>query len=83
MTVFQVGAVGLLAGRIREIYQIGAGLSLMRASLALLATARTTSAVVVLVELLSLGTSFVSPNLFAGGMLCNRPQRLPRANKFS
>jgi DHA1 family multidrug resistance protein-like MFS transporter len=38
MTVFQAGAAGFLAGRIREIYQIGAGFGLMGTTLALLAT---------------------------------------------
>ena len=41
MTVFQAGAVGVLAGRIRELHQVGAGFALMGTSIALLATART------------------------------------------
>jgi DHA1 family multidrug resistance protein-like MFS transporter len=65
MTVFQVGGVGFLAGRIREVYQIGAGFGLMGTSLALLVMARTRFSVFALVGLLALGTSFVSPNLAA------------------
>ena len=48
MSVFQVGAVGFLAGRIREMYLIGAGFGLMVTSLALLVFARTTFVVVAL-----------------------------------
>ena len=65
MTVFQVGAVGFLAGRIREIYQIGGGFGLMGTSLALLVMARPKFFVFALVGLLALGTAFVSPNLAA------------------
>ena len=65
MSVFQVGAVGFLAGRISEIYQIGAGFGLMGMSLALMAMARTTLSVFTLVGLLALGTAFISPNLAA------------------
>jgi len=65
MTVFQVGGVGLLAGRIRESVQIGAGFALMGTSLALLATAGTTFFVFAFVGLLALGMALVSPNLGA------------------
>jgi DHA1 family multidrug resistance protein-like MFS transporter len=65
MSVFQVGAVGFLAGRIGELYQIGAGFGLMGTSLALMVMARTTLSVFALVALLALGTAFVSPNLAA------------------
>ena len=65
MTVFQAGAVGFLAGRISEIYQIGAGLGLMGAGIALLATAQTTFFVFVFVALLALGMAFIAPNLAA------------------
>ncbi|WP_333651230.1 MFS transporter [Candidatus Binatus sp.] len=65
MSVFQVGAVGFLAGRISEIYQIGAGFGLMGMSLALMVMARTTFSVLALVGLLALGTAFISPNLAA------------------
>jgi DHA1 family multidrug resistance protein-like MFS transporter len=65
MTVFQVGAVGFLAARIHEIYQIGAGIGLMGISLALLVMARTTFSAFALVGLLALGTAFISPNLAA------------------
>ena len=65
LTVFQVGAVGFLAGRICEIYQIGAGFGLTGIGIALLATARTTFFVFVFVTLLALGMAFVAPNLAA------------------
>jgi DHA1 family multidrug resistance protein-like MFS transporter len=65
MTVFQVGVVGFLAGRIREMYQIGAGFGLMGMSLALLVMARTMFVVLVIVGLFALGTAFISPNLAA------------------
>lgn len=65
MTVFQVGAAGLLVGRIGDMYQIGAGLGLMGVSLALLAIARRTPLVFAFVGLLALGTALVSPNVAA------------------
>ncbi len=65
MTVFQAGAVGLLAGRVGEIYQIGAGFGLMGISLGLFVVARTTFVIFALVGLVALGTAFVSPNLTA------------------
>jgi DHA1 family multidrug resistance protein-like MFS transporter len=65
MTVFQAGAVGFLAGRISEIYQIGAGFGLMGMGIALLATARTRFFVFAFVALLALGMAFIAPNLAA------------------
>jgi len=65
MTVFQAGAVGFLAGRISEIYQIGAGFGLMGTGVALLATARTTFFVFAFVALLALGMAFIAPNVAA------------------
>ena len=65
MTVFQAGAVGFLAGRISEIYQIGAGFGLMGTGIALLATARTMFFVFAFVALLALGMAFIAPNLAA------------------
>lgn len=65
MTVFQAGAVGFLAGRISEIYQIGAGFGLMGTGIALLATARTAFFVFAFVALLALGMAFIAPNLAA------------------
>jgi len=65
LTVFQVGAAGFLAGRISEIYQIGAGFGLMGTGIALLATARTTLFVFAFVALLALGMAFSAPNLAA------------------
>jgi len=73
MTVFQAGAAGFLAGRIREIYQIGAGFGLMGTSLALLTTAGTTFFVFALVGLLALGLAFLSPNLAA--LISKRAER--------
>ena len=65
MTLFQAGAVGLLAGRVSEMIQIGAGFALMGAGIALLATAPTKVFVFVFVALLSLGMAFIAPNLSA------------------
>ena len=65
MTVFHAGAVGFLAGRISEIYQIGAGFGLMGTGIALLATARTPFFVFAFVALLALGMAFIAPNLAA------------------
>lgn len=65
MTVFQAGAVGVLAGKLREMIQIGAGFALMGAGIALLATAQTKFFVFAFVALLSLGMAFIAPNLAA------------------
>jgi len=65
MTVFQAGAVGFLAGKIGEIYQIGAGFGLMGAGLVLLSTARTPFFVFAFVGLLALGMAFIAPNVAA------------------
>ena len=65
MTIFQAGAVGFLAGRVGEIYQIGAGFGLMGTSIALLAAVRTTVPVFALVGVFALGMAFISPNLAA------------------
>jgi MFS transporter, DHA1 family, multidrug resistance protein len=65
MTVFQVGAVGFLAGRIREICQIGMGFGLIGASLGLLVVAHTKLSVFAVVGLIALGTAVISPNLAA------------------
>jgi DHA1 family multidrug resistance protein-like MFS transporter len=65
MTVFQVGAVGFLAGRIREICQIGMGFGLIGTSLALLVVVHTKLSVFAVVGLIALGTSVISPNLAA------------------
>ena len=65
MAIFQAGAVGFLAGRISEIYQIGAGFGVMGMSIALLATARTRFFVFAFVGLLALGMAFIAPNLAA------------------
>jgi DHA1 family multidrug resistance protein-like MFS transporter len=65
MTVFQIGAIGFLAGRIREICQIGMGFGLIGTSLALLVVAHTKLSVFAVVGLIALGTSVISPNLAA------------------
>ena len=65
MTVFQIGAVGFLAGRIREICQIAAGFGLIGISLALLVVAQTKFSVLAVVGLIALGTAVISPNLAA------------------
>jgi len=65
MTVFQVAAVGFLAGKISEMIQIGVGFALMGAGIALLATAQTKFLVFAFVGLLSLGMAFIAPNLSA------------------
>ena len=65
MTVFQAGAVGWLAGKVREMLQIGAGFALMGTGIALLATAQTEVLVFAFVALLSLGMAFIAPNLAA------------------
>jgi len=65
MAVFQLGASGLLAGRIAELGQIGIGLALMGTSLVLLMVPRGMLWVLALVGLLALGMALVSPNLSA------------------
>ena len=65
MTVFQVGAASLLAGRIQEMSQIGAGLGLMGISLGLVVIVHAAPLLFALVALLALGMSLVSPNLAA------------------
>lgn len=65
MSVFQAGAVGFLAGKIDEIYQIGTGFALMGVGIALLATAQTRFLVFAFVGLLALGMAFIAPNLAA------------------
>lgn len=65
MTVFQAGAVGFLAGKIREMIQIGAGFALMGSGIALLATAQTKVFIFAFVALLALGMAFIAPNLAA------------------
>ena len=65
MTVFQAGAVGVLAGRVSEIIQIGVGFAVMGAGMALLAMAQTKVLVFVFVAVLSLGMAFITPNLAA------------------
>ena len=65
MAMFQVGASGLLAGRVGEMGQIGMGFALMGTSLAVLMMPRRTLYVLALVGLLALGMALVSPNLSA------------------
>ncbi|MEQ1760669.1 MAG: MFS transporter [Vicinamibacterales bacterium] len=75
MAVFQVGASGLLAGRVDEMGQIGVGFGLMGTSLAVLMLPRTTVSILALVGLLALGMALIAPNLSAlisrrGGSRC-------------
>jgi len=63
MTVFQIGAVSMFSGRIREMYQIIVGFALMGTSFAFLALARDAVTVWILVGVLALGTSLIAPNL--------------------
>ena len=65
MTVFQAGAVQLLAGRVNEMVQIGAGFALMGAGIALLATAQSKLFSFAFVALLALGMALIAPNLSA------------------
>ena len=65
MTVFQAGGVGLLAGRVEEIYQLGTGFGLMGASIGLLSAARSAPVVLTLVGSFALGMALISPNLTA------------------
>ena len=65
MTVFQIGAISFLAGRIREISQIAAGFGLIGTSLALLVVSHTKVSVFAVVGLIAFGTSVISPNLAA------------------
>jgi DHA1 family multidrug resistance protein-like MFS transporter len=65
MTIFQGGAVGILAGRISEISQIGAGFALMGTGIALLAAAHTMVLVFPFVAMLALGMALIAPNLSA------------------
>jgi DHA1 family multidrug resistance protein-like MFS transporter len=65
MAVFQAGGVGLLAGRVEEIYLLGTGFGLMGASIALLSAVRAAPAVLTLVGFFALGMALISPNLTA------------------
>lgn len=65
MAVCQVGASGLLAGRVGEMGQIGLGFALMGTSLAVLMVPRRMFAVLALVGLLALGMALIAPNLSA------------------
>jgi len=65
MTVFQIAASGLLAGRVGQMGQIGLGFVLMGPSLAVLMMPRRTFSVLALVALLALGMALIAPNLAA------------------
>jgi DHA1 family multidrug resistance protein-like MFS transporter len=65
MTVFQVGAVSVLADKVSEMKQIGVGFAMMGAGIALLATANTEALVFAFVALLSLGMALIAPNVTA------------------
>ena len=65
MAVFQGGAVGYLAPRMRAGYQIAVGFVLMGLALAILLPARGTTLVLTIVGLLALGMALITPNLSA------------------
>ena len=65
MAVFQVGAVGVLSGRMSERVQIASGFDLMGISLALLVMVSRRYAVLALVGMFALGTALILPNLAA------------------
>jgi MFS transporter, DHA1 family, multidrug resistance protein len=65
MAVFQVGASGLLAGRVAELTQIGMGFALMGTSLAVLMMPRGMVSILALVGVLALGMALIAPNLAA------------------
>ena len=65
MTIFQAGAVGILAGKISEWILIGAGFTLMGAGVTLLGLNESTVLIFVFVAVLSLGMAFIAPNLNA------------------
>jgi DHA1 family multidrug resistance protein-like MFS transporter len=65
MAVFQGGAVGYLAPRMRADYQIAVGFVLMGLALAILLLARGTTLVLSIVGLLALGMAVITPNLTA------------------
>jgi DHA1 family multidrug resistance protein-like MFS transporter len=72
MAVFQGGAVGYLAPRMRASYQIAVGFVLMGFALAILLPARGTTLVLTIVGLLALGMALITPNLSA---LASRGQK--------
>jgi DHA1 family multidrug resistance protein-like MFS transporter len=65
MAVFQIGASGLLAGRVGAMGQIGMGLALMGTSLAVLMLPSRMLSVLAVVGLLALGMALIAPNLSA------------------
>ncbi|MEO8196960.1 MAG: MFS transporter [Thermoanaerobaculia bacterium] len=65
MTVCQVWAVNVFAGRLAEMWQIAAGFGVMGLGLGLLVLGRSKLSVFVFVGILALGLSFISPNLAA------------------
>lgn len=65
MAIFQVVAVGLLSGALKENYQIAAGFAVMGMSLAMFARVRATPFIFTLVALFAFGVTLISPNLAA------------------
>ena len=63
MSVFQVGAVGWLDGRISELQRVGTGFAVVAVSLGLMALARTPALVFGLAALIALGIALISPNV--------------------
>ena len=65
MTVFQVGAVGLLAKKFEATTLITAGFAIMGVGIGLLATAQTKFLIYAFVAILSVGMALIAPNLAA------------------
>lgn len=65
MAVFQIGASGLLGGRVSAMGQVGMGLALMGTSLAVVMVPSRMLPVLAVVGLLALGMALIAPNLSA------------------
>jgi DHA1 family multidrug resistance protein-like MFS transporter len=65
MAVFQIGASGLLAGRVGAMGQIGMGFALMGISLAVPIVPTRMSSILAVVGLLALGMALIAPDLSA------------------
>jgi len=65
MAVFQVIAIGYLAGRIRTIFQVALGFGLMGTGIGLILVAPSLPLLLGVVSILSLGMALISPNLTA------------------
>lgn len=65
MAIFQGGAVGYLAPRMKAGYQIALGFVMMGLALTILLAARGTTLVLIIVGLLAFGIALITPNLSA------------------